>query len=123
MSVIYWDNPRLRPTIMPMPKLGTFWGWVKSLVHDESEPWERDRGPQSFKPKPRFNPPPEPDEPLETLARQVAEVAKTVRPDHHEAAKASLRAMNYGEFKAYCEGTGSDPDKVWTWVDGTPGSA
>jgi hypothetical protein len=46
----------------------------------------------------------------------LAAVGKAATLDPLAESKAIIRRFNYGEMKAYCEATGSDPDKVWEWA-------
>jgi len=107
MTSTHWGDPSLAPTFIPFPPVRSLWRRFVSWMTDEPapRPWARPEASrlEDYQPMVRASAPPEP-------------VPASISP--LSDLRTSLRSLTYGEFIAYCEGTGGDPKAVWAWAQG-----
>lgn len=104
MTVTHWDDPSLAPTFIPFPPARSLWrrfvSWM--TVGPDLRPWARPEARDlEYQSMVGTSAPPEPV-PLSPLSDL----------------RIRLLSLTYGEFIAYCEGTGGDPRAVWAWAQG-----
>jgi hypothetical protein len=107
MTVTYWDDPSLAPTFISFPPARSLWRRFVSWMIGEPapRPWSRPEAsrPEDYQPMVKACASPKPVQPSPISPLSDLRIC--------------LRALTYGEFIAYCEGTGGDPDAVWAWAN------
>lgn len=115
---ITWNDPRFRPTYLPSPIPQGFWRslWAMVMAEPEPKPWRRLHSvadSAANMPDPYAPPSREPDE----LVADIAKVIEEIKIDPLDDLRQRIRALNYGEMKAFCEGIGNaDMDDVWAFA-------
>jgi hypothetical protein len=108
MTITHWDDPSLAPTFIPFPPARSLWRRLISWMTGEPapRPWSRPEESRLEDYQPMVGAPasPEPVQPFPLPPLSDLRIR--------------LLSLTYGEFIAYCEGTGSDPKAVWAWAQG-----
>jgi hypothetical protein len=106
MTSTHWDDPSLAPTFIPFPPVRSLWRRFVSWMTGEPSPrpWARPeaRGVEDYRP---------------ATAPDTRDAIAPVLPPLSDL-RIRLLSLTYGEFIAYCEGTGGDPKAVWAWAQG-----